>query len=135
RLLPLPGSQRLALVHGGTIPDTGQYAVYTGQRVRLGEVDEEFVYERRLGDTFLLGTNAWRIDEIEADRLLVSPAEGAPAMVPFWRGEQPGRTFDLGLAQGKFLRELAERLNASDCLAWLEKNYHVDSAAARNLRG
>ncbi len=135
RLVPLPGSQRLALVHGGTIPDTGQYGVYTGQRVRIGEVDEEFVYERRLGDTFILGTNAWRIDEIEADRVLVSPAQGAPGMVPFWRGEQTGRSYDLGLAQGKFLRELAGRLDDDGCLSWLETQFHLDAAAARNLRG
>src|SRR5262249_2083866 len=67
RLLALPGRQQLALVSGGTIPDTGQYAAYTGSGVRIGELDEEFIYERRLGDTFLLGTNAWRLDRIEAD--------------------------------------------------------------------
>src|SRR5207247_904392 len=118
KLQALPGSQRLALVHGGTIPDTGQYAVYTAKGVRLGEVDEEFVYERRIGDTFLLGTNAWRIDRIETDRVLVHPAEGMPAMVPFWRGEATGRTYDLGLAQGKFLHEFSERLDQPDCVDW-----------------
>ena len=82
RLQALPGSQRLALVNGGTIPDTGQYGVYTAQGLRIGEIDEEFVYERRIGDAFLLGTSAWRIDRIETDRVLVQPAEGAPAIVP-----------------------------------------------------
>src|SRR5205823_3791072 len=96
RLLALPGSQQMALVNGGTIPDTGQYLVYTHNGLRVGEVDEEFVYERRVGDAFLLGTNAWRISEIETDRVIVAPAEGAPAMVPFWRGEQTGRSYDLG---------------------------------------
>ena len=134
RLQALPGSQRLALVHGGTIPDTGQYAVYTLKGLRIGEVDEEFVYERRVGDTFLLGTNAWRIDRIETDRVLVYPAEGTPAMVPFWRGEATGRSYDLGLAQGQFLRELAGRLDQPDCTLWLQRDYHVDAAAARNLR-
>jgi ATP-dependent Lhr-like helicase len=134
KLQALPGSQRLALVHGGTIPDTGQYAVYTAKGLRLGEVDEEFVYERRIGDTFLLGTNAWRIDRIETDRVLVHPAEGTPAMVPFWRGEATGRTYDLGLAQGKFLRELSGRLDQSGCLDWLQRDYFLDAAAARNLR-
>lgn len=134
RLHALPGSQRLALVHGGTIPDTGQYAVYTAKGLRLGEVDEEFVYERRVGDTFLLGTNAWRIDRIETDRVLVHAAEGTPALVPFWRGESTGRSYDLGLAQGAFLRELAERLEQVDCNDWLQHDYFLDSAAASNLR-
>ena len=130
----LPGSQRLALVHGGTIPDTGQYAVYTANGVRIGEVDEEFVYERRIGDAFLLGTSAWRIDRIETDRVVVHPAEGLPAMVPFWRGESTGRSYDLGLAQGKFLRELSERIDHSECLSWLQQTHHLDAAAARNVR-
>ncbi len=134
KLQALPGSQRLALVHGGTIPDTGQYAVYTSKGLRLGEVDEEFVYERRIGDTFLLGTNAWRIHRIETDRVLVHAAEGTPAMVPFWRGEATGRSYDLGLAQGKFLRELCARLDQPDCLDWLQDDYFLDAAAARNLR-
>lgn len=134
RLQALPGSQRLAIVHGGTIPDTGQYAVYTSKGLRIGEVDEEFVYERRVGDTFLLGTNAWRIDRIETDRVLVQPAEGMPAMVPFWRGEQTGRSYDLGLAQGKFVRELADRVEQPDCIAWLKRDYHLDTPAAHNVR-
>lgn len=133
-LRALPGSQRMALVHGGTIPDTGQYAVYTNKNVRIGEVDEEFVYERRIGDAFTLGTNAWRIDRIEVDRVMVHAAEGMPAMVPFWRGEATGRSYDLGLAQGAFLRELAERIDKLDCLDWLEHHYFLDAAAARNLR-
>jgi ATP-dependent Lhr-like helicase len=134
RLQALPGSQRLALVHGGTIPDTGQYGVYTTRGLRLGEVDEEFVYERRIGDIFLLGTNAWRIDRIDTDRVVVVAAEGAPAMVPFWRGESTGRSHDLGVAQGKFLRELGDRLDRPDCLDWLRADYFLDAAAAHNLR-
>jgi ATP-dependent Lhr-like helicase len=153
RLLALPGSQQMALVNGGTIPDTGQYAAYAGNGVRIGELDEEFIYERRVGDTFLLGTNAWRVDRIEADRVFVSPAEGAPAIVPFWKGEGTGRSYDLGRAMGEFLRELAgpltpdpspplrgrgdgvrERLDQSDCLDWLQREYFLDASAARNLR-
>jgi ATP-dependent Lhr-like helicase len=133
RVLALPGSQGLALTSGGTIPDTGQYAAYAGD-VRIGELDEEFIYERRTGDVFLLGTNAWRLDRIEADRVLVSPAEAAPALVPFWKGENAGRSTDLGLALGRFLRELAERMEASDCLDWLRRDCHLDTAAARDLR-
>ncbi len=88
RLLALPGSQQMALVNGGTIPDTGQYAAYTSNGVRIGELDEEFIYERRVGDTFLLGTNAWRLERIEADRVHRVAGRGAPAMVPFWQGEK-----------------------------------------------
>jgi ATP-dependent Lhr-like helicase len=133
-LLPLPGTRSMALVNGGTIPDTGQYAAYTPAGVRIGELDEEFIYERRIGDTFLLGTNAWRVDRIEADRVLVVPAEGAPAMIPFWRGENVGRTYDLGLALGGFLRELATRLDQPDCQSWLEQDFRLDMTAARNVR-
>ncbi|MBI3407961.1 MAG: DEAD/DEAH box helicase [Planctomycetes bacterium] len=134
QLEALPGSQRLALVGGGTIPDTGQYAVVTERGLRLGEVDEEFVYERRVGDAFLLGTNAWRIDRIDTDRVTVRPAEGAPAMIPFWRGESTGRSFDLGQAEGRFLGELAARIDDAGCLDWLQKENFLDVQAARNLR-
>src|SRR5262249_42732641 len=133
RLHALPGSQQLALVNGGAIPDTGQYAAYTTSGVRIGELDEEFIYERRVGDAFLLGTNAWRLERIDADRVLVAPADGAPAMVPFWRGEAAGRTYDLGAALGGFLGELAGRLDDSDCLDWLRREFFLDVRAARNL--
>lgn len=133
-LKALPGSQNMAVVSGGTIPDTGQFAVVTPRGLRIGELDEEFVFERRVGDAFLLGTSSWRIDKIDVDRVVVVPAEGATAMVPFWRGEQAGRSFDLGLAQGRFLRSLTERLHSPDCIAWLESDFHVDAASARNIR-
>src|SRR5262245_22015994 len=133
RLHALPGSQQLALVHAGTIPDTGQYAAYTTGGVRIGELDEEFVYERRIGEAFLLGTNAWRIETIEDDRVVVAPAEGAPAIVPFWRGENVGRSHNLGLAVGRFLREVSERSGQGDCHGWLEREFHLDRLAARNL--
>jgi ATP-dependent Lhr-like helicase len=134
RLLALPGSRQLALVSGGTIPDTGQYAVHAPGSVRLGELDEEFIYERRVGDVFLLGTTPWRLERVEPDRVQVVPAEGAPAMVPFWRGESVGRTPDLGLAMGRFLREVAERIDAPDCIDWLQRDYFLDPWAASNLR-
>jgi ATP-dependent Lhr-like helicase len=134
RLLALPGSQQMALVNGGTIPDTGQYGVYTPTGLRIGELDEEFVYERRVGDAFVLGTNAWRLEQIEVDRVVVAPAEGAPALVPFWRGEQVGRSHDLGMAMGRFLRELQGRLDSADCVQWLREEHFLDEPAARNLR-
>jgi ATP-dependent Lhr-like helicase len=134
RLVALPGSRSLALTGGGTIPDTGSYAAYAPGGVRVGELDEEFVYERRVGDTFLLGTSAWRVDRIEADRVQVLPAEGLPALVPFWRGEKPGRSPDLGLALGRFLREFAGRIEADDCLDWLKRECFLDDRSARELR-
>jgi ATP-dependent Lhr-like helicase len=134
RLQALPGSQRLALTSGGTIPDTGQYGVYAPGGLRVGEVDEEFIYERRIGDAFLLGTNTWRITRLDPDRVLVTPAQGAPAIVPFWRGENVGRTPDLGAAQARFLRELAGRIEHDDCLTWLRREHFLDEASAKNLR-
>ena len=133
RLVALPGSRHLALVNGGTIPDTGQYAVHNEAGLKMGELDKEFVYERRIGEVFMLGTNAWRLEGILTDRVIVSPAQGAPASIPFWRGEKTGRTYDLGTAMGKFLRELPERFDRLDCQAWLEEEYHLDAAAAQNL--
>jgi ATP-dependent Lhr-like helicase len=134
RLVALPGSQHTALVNGGTIPDTGEYGAYLSNGTRIGELDEEFVYERRVGDAFLLGTNAWRLERIDADRVIVSAAEGAPAMVPFWRGEGGGRSYDLGRAIGAFLRELTDRLQQPQCLDWLTQEHHMDRKAARSLQ-
>jgi ATP-dependent Lhr-like helicase len=134
RLLALPGSQQLALVSGGAIPDTGQYAVYTTSGARIGELDEEFIYERRVNDVFLLGTTPWRLDRIETDRVIVRPAEAAPAMVPFWHGEQAGRSLDLGKAIGRFLAELSERLEEPGCDDWLKNDCRLDDAAVANLR-
>jgi ATP-dependent Lhr-like helicase len=133
RLLALPGSQQLVLVNGGTIPDTGQYAAYLANGTRIGELDEEFIYERRVGDAFLLGTNAWRLERIDSDRVIVAPAEGAPAMIPFWRGEGLGRSHGLGQAIGAFLRELLSRSQEADCLDWLMHEFGLDRSAARSL--
>lgn len=110
-----PGAQRLAVTSGGTIPDRGLFGVYlvgaedsrTGGR-RVGELDEEMVYESRLGDVFALGATSWRIEEITFDRVLVSPAFGQPASLPFWRGDGIGRPAELGEALGAFARSLHE---------------------------
>ncbi|MCW2639997.1 MAG: putative ATP-dependent helicase, partial [Dactylosporangium sp.] len=104
-----PGAQRLAVTSGGTIPDRGMFGVFlagaeSGKRV--GELDEEMVYESRVGDVFLLGSTSWRIEDITPDRVLVSPAPGAPARMPFWKGDSPGRPVELGRAIGARLREL-----------------------------
>ncbi|MBN6041637.1 ATP-dependent helicase [Amycolatopsis sp. 195334CR] len=107
-----PGAQRLAVTSGGTIPDRGLFTVMTpgaegkpGSRV--GELDEEMVYESRVGDTILLGTSSWRITDITHDRVIVVPAPGEPARMPFWKGDAPGRPLELGRALGAFVREVS----------------------------
>ncbi|PCN47360.1 ATP-dependent helicase [Curtobacterium sp. 'Ferrero'] len=103
-----PGAQRLAVTSGGTIPDRGMFGVFmVGERAsRVGELDEEMVYESRVGDVFALGATSWRIEEITHDRVLVSPAFGQPGRVPFWKGDGLGRPAELGRATGAFVREV-----------------------------
>ena len=107
-----PGAQRLAVTSGGTIPDRGLFTVMTpggadGAGSRVGELDEEMVYESRVGDTFLLGTSSWRVEDITHDRVIVTPAPGVPARMPFWKGESIGRPLELGRAVGAFVREMS----------------------------
>ncbi|WP_028660952.1 Lhr family helicase [Nocardioides insulae] len=105
-----PGAQRLAVTSGGTIPDRGLFGVYlvgAEQGRRVGELDEEMVYESRVGDVFALGASSWRIEDITHDRVLVSPAPGIPGRLPFWKGDTLGRPAELGAAVGAFGRELA----------------------------
>ena len=100
------GARRLAVTNAGTIPDRGLFGVYlVGDGGRVGELDEEMVYEARQGQTFLLGASTWRIEEITRDRVLVSPAPGVPGAVPFWKGEGVGRPFELGEKIGRASRE------------------------------
>ncbi|MDQ8703431.1 ATP-dependent helicase [Streptomyces sp. LHD-70] len=107
-----PGAQRLAVTSGGTIPDRGLFGVFLAGSDpkkgggRVGELDEEMVYESRVGDVFTLGTSSWRIEDITRDRVLVSPAPGVPGRLPFWKGDQLGRPLELGRALGAFLREI-----------------------------
>jgi ATP-dependent helicase Lhr and Lhr-like helicase len=110
-----PGAGRLAINSGGTIPDRGLFGVFlagsregNGRARRVGELDEEMVYESRVGDVFTLGTSSWRIEEITHDRILVSPAPGRPGRLPFWHGDMLGRPMELGQALGAFTRELLE---------------------------
>jgi ATP-dependent Lhr-like helicase len=107
-----PGAQRLAVTSGGTIPDRGLFTVMTpggadGAGSRVGELDEEMVYESRVGDTFLLGTSSWRVEDITHDRVIVTPAPGQPARMPFWKGDAIGRPLELGRAVGAFVREMS----------------------------
>ncbi len=105
-----PGAQRLAVTSGGTIPDRGLFSVTTpGTGVgssRVGELDEEMVYESRVGDKILLGTSSWQIENITHDRVIVTPAPGQPARMPFWKGDAIGRGMELGRAIGEFIREI-----------------------------
>ncbi|MEV5838580.1 ATP-dependent helicase [Nocardia sp. NPDC052112] len=106
-----PGAQRLAVTSGGAIPDRGLFAVYmVGEKAsRVGELDEEMVYESRVGDVFALGATSWRIEEITFDRVLVTPAFGQPGRLPFWHGDGLGRPAELGAALGEFIRKLGGR--------------------------
>lgn len=112
RLSARPGAQRLAVTSGGTIPDRGLFAVHLiGERApKIGELDEEMVYESRIGDVFALGASSWRIEDITHDRVLVSAAPGQPGKMPFWHGDSLGRRIHLGRRIGAFLQEAGEAL-------------------------
>ncbi|GGL26689.1 ATP-dependent helicase [Phycicoccus endophyticus] len=128
------GAQRLAVTSGGTIPDRGLYGVFLatgeGPGRRVGELDEEMVYESRVGDLFTLGTSTWRIEDITHDRVLVTPAPGLPGRLPFWKGDSLGRPAELGRAVGEFVREVGalsddaahERVMAAGLDAWAAEN-------------
>ncbi len=122
------GARQLAITNAGTIPDRGLFAVTLPDGRRVGELDEEMVYEARPGQTFLLGASTWRIEEIGRDRVIVTPAPGAPGAVPFWRGDGVGRPKELGEAIGAFSREAV-----GQSVEELERDYDLDARAARNL--
>jgi ATP-dependent helicase Lhr and Lhr-like helicase len=127
------GVRRLAVTNAGTIPDRGLFGVYlVDGGGRVGELDEEMVYEARAGQTFLLGASTWRIEEITRDRVLVSPAPGVPGAIPFWKGEGVGRPYELGEAIGKTSRELVA-LTEEKALTRLRDEHLLDDRAARNL--
>ena len=127
------GVRRLAVTNAGTIPDRGLFGVHlVDGGGRVGELDEEMVYEARAGQTFLLGASTWRIEEITRDRVLVSPAPGVPGAVPFWKGEGIGRPYELGEAIGKASRELVA-LGEDAALKRLRTEHLLDERAARNL--
>ncbi|HEX6597674.1 MAG TPA: helicase-related protein, partial [Acidimicrobiales bacterium] len=123
------GARMLAVISGGTIPDRGLFGVFTPEGGRVGEVDEEFVYESRPGETFVLGATTWRIQDITRDRVVVTPAPGEPGKMPFWHGDHIGRPAELGKAIGAFLREVDgwdDRRLAEEC--------ELDPLALSNLR-
>ncbi|MDO8392560.1 MAG: DEAD/DEAH box helicase [Actinomycetota bacterium] len=126
------GSKRLAIMSGGTIPDRGLFGVFLPDGTRVGELDEEMVYESRAGETFLLGASTWRIEDITFERVVVTPAPGEPGKMPFWHGDRPGRPLELGRALGAFQRE-ARALPAATALPTLMADYSLDAWAANNV--
>jgi ATP-dependent Lhr-like helicase len=127
------GARRLAVTNAGTIPDRGLFGVYLVEGGgRVGELDEEMVYEARAGQTFLLGASTWRIEEITRDRVHVSPAPGIPGAVPFWKGEGVGRPYELGEAIGRTARELVALADEPARQRLVERNA-LDERAAENL--
>ncbi|MDX6727470.1 MAG: ATP-dependent helicase Lhr and Lhr-like helicase [Baekduia sp.] len=127
---PRKGARQLAVTNAGTIPDRGLYAVVLPDGRRVGELDEEMVYEARPGQTFLLGASSWRIEEIQRDRVVVSPAPGVPGAVPFWKGDSVGRPKELGREIGAFSRWAVDQTEEL-----LVAEYDLDPLAARNLLG
>src|SRR4051812_26319082 len=125
---PRKGARQLAITNAGTIPDRGLFAVTLPDGRRVGELDEEMVYEARAGQTFLLGASTWRIEEIGRDRVVVTPAPGVPGAVPFWKGDTVGRPKELGEAVGAFARESVDADPET-----LAAEYDLDANAAKNL--
>jgi ATP-dependent Lhr-like helicase len=126
------GAGSLAITNGGTIPDRGLFGVFLPDGTRVGELDEEMVYESRPGEVFLLGASAWRIQEITRDRVVVTPAPGEFGKMPFWHGDKPGRPLELGRALGAFTRELAATRH-DVAVERLRHDVGLDALAAENL--
>jgi ATP-dependent helicase Lhr and Lhr-like helicase len=135
RLTGRTGAKRVAIANAGTIPDRGLYGVFLAgadRPTRVGELDEEMVFETEVGETFTLGASTWRVEEITHDRVLVSPAPGEPGKMPFWHGDQAGRPVELGFAIGKLVRELRGMPDAK-AAERLVTQHDLDATAASNL--
>jgi ATP-dependent Lhr-like helicase len=135
RLHARRGSRFLALTSGGTIPDAGLFDVFVAETdLRVGTLDEEFVTESLPGDVFLLGSHAWKIVKVRADRVLVDDAQGMSPTIPFWKGEHPSRSWELGLAVGRLRRDAADRLDAPDFADWARVECGLDPRAASAMQ-
>jgi ATP-dependent Lhr-like helicase len=135
KLTTRQGSQRVAIINGGTIPDRGLYGVFLAgatKGARVGELDEEMVFESRNGDTIVLGASTWRIEEISHNKVVVSPAPGEPGKMPFWRGDSAGRPVEFGRQIGRMSRELL-RLPRLVAFTKLVEEHSLDATAAENL--
>ena len=130
------GSKRVAIANGGTIPDRGLFGVFLigagPGAARVGELDEEMVFESRVGETFVLGASSWRIEQITHDRVLVTPAPGQPGKMPFWKGDRAGRPLELGQAIGRLMHDLL-RLPPAAAVERLTREHDLDARAAANL--
>ena len=129
------GAARVAVANAGTIPDRGLYGVFlagSDTPRRVGELDEEMVFESREGEVFVLGASSWRIEEITQDKVMVSPAPGEPGKMPFWHGDRPGRPLEFGMHVGKLSRELV-KVPRAKALSRLREQHGLDDRAARNL--
>ncbi|MGE0448155.1 MAG: DEAD/DEAH box helicase [Vicinamibacterales bacterium] len=130
------GAKRVAIANGGTIPDRGLYGVFlvgaAPGTARVGELDEEMVFETQTGETFVLGASTWRVEEVTHDKVLVSPAPGEPGKMPFWKGDRPGRPIELGLAIGRLTHDLL-RAPPAAALERLTRDHDLDATAAENL--
>ncbi len=132
-LRPRRGAAMLSRMNAGTIPDRGNYRVTLGpDGGRLGELDEEMVFETRPGENILLGASTWRVEEITRDKVIVSPAPGEPGKMPFWRGDGPGRPTELGRSLGALVRKLGA-MKRDQAVTWLQHNACLDANAAVNL--
>ena len=136
RITAREGAKRVAVINGGTIPDRGLYGVFLigerGPGARVGELDEEMVFESRTGETFLLGASTWRIEEITHDRVIVSPAPGEPGKMPFWKADAAGRPLELGRHIGELVRTL-RGLSPAAAITTLVTHHDLDAQAAENL--
>ncbi|MEL7447812.1 MAG: DEAD/DEAH box helicase [Pseudomonadota bacterium] len=130
---PRRGAAMVTRMNAGTIPDRGAFGVHLGEDgPRVGELDEEMVFETRAGDNIMLGSSTWTVENITRDRVIVSPAPGQPGRLPFWRGDGPGRPIELGRAIGAFVDKLGS-LTEKRARKWLQDNTALDAFAARNL--
>ena len=131
-----PGAKRIAITSGGTIPDRGLYGVFLAGAekgsARVGELDEEMVFESRVGETFLLGASTWRIEEITHDRVLVTAAPGQPGKMPFWRADAAQRTVPFGMEIGRLIREM-RAAKPRDAIRRLQEEHDLDALAAQNF--
>ncbi|NJD02313.1 MAG: DEAD/DEAH box helicase [Ruminiclostridium sp.] len=127
--------RRMCLMNGGTIPDKGNYNVYLKDtNIKLGELQEEFVFESRLGERFFLGSSVWRLVNIEHDRVIVTPSTDSGAKIPFWIGDQTLRNYETGVRLGEFLEQLEIRHRQGDFEDWIRKECGLDKTAAENLK-
>ncbi len=134
RLSARPATRLVVVANAGTIPDRGLFGVFVApDGPRVGELDEEMVYESRKGDVVLLGATSWRIVDISRDRVLVAPAPGEPGRMPFWRGEGPGRAVDVGKRIGALIRDI--QTHGTNAVAFLQDSCGLDALAAGNLVG